>query len=341
MKYKAKNKRYSSMQYRYCGNSGLKLPLLSVGLWHNFGGKSMSSESKKILFKSFDYGITHFDLANNYGPPYGSAESNFGKIIKSDLGKYRDELIISSKAGYDMWDGPYGEWGSKKHVIASCDQSLKRMKLDYVDIFYSHRFDPNTPLEETADALESIYRSGKALYIGVSSHSAKKTNEMIKILKNRGIKLFIHQPSYSLLNKWIEKDLTKTLINNGVGCIAFSPLAQGFLSNKYLSGIPKGTRVSENSSFDKTLITKNNTKIINDLNSIAKKRGQSLSQMALAWVLNNKAVTSALIGVRTTQQLKENIEALKNLEFSKSELIEINKKAKEGNINLWSPSSAH
>ena len=341
MKYKAKNKRYSSMQYRYCGNSGLKLPLLSVGLWHNFGGKSMSSESKKILFKSFDCGITHFDLANNYGPPYGSAESNFGKVIKSDLGKYRDELIISSKAGYDMWDGPYGEWGSKKHVIASCDQSLKRMKLDYVDIFYSHRFDPNTPLEETADALESIYRSGKALYIGVSSYSAKKTNEMIKILKNRGIKLFIHQPSYSLLNKWIEKDLTKTLINNGVGCIAFSPLAQGFLSNKYLSGIPKGTRVSENSSFDKTLITKNNTKIINDLNSIAKKRGQSLSQMALAWVLNNKAVTSALIGVRTTQQLKENIEALKNLEFSKSELIEINKRAKEGNINLWSPSSAH
>ncbi len=341
MKYKANKKRYSSMQYRYCGNSGLKLPLLSVGLWHNFGGSSMSSESKKILFKSFDYGITHFDLANNYGPPYGSAESNFGKIIKSDLGKYRDELIISSKAGYDMWDGPYGEWGSKKHVIASCDQSLKRMKLDYVDIFYSHRFDPNTPLEETADALETIYRSGKALYIGVSSYSAKKTKEMIKILKNRGIKLFIHQPSYSLLNRWIEKDLTKTLINNGVGCIAFSPLAQGFLSNKYLSGIPKGTRVTENSSFNKNLITKSNTKIINDLNSIAKKRGQSLSQMALAWVLNNKAVTSALIGVRTAQQLKENIEALKNLKFSKSELNEINKKAKEGNINLWSPSSAH
>ena len=329
------------MQYRYCGSSGLKLPLLSIGLWHNFGGNGMSSESKKILFKSFDCGITHFDLANNYGPPYGSAESNFGKIIKSDLGRYRDELIISSKAGYDMWDGPYGEWGSKKHVIASCDQSLKRMKLDYVDIFYSHRFDPNTPLEETADALESIYRSGKALYIGVSSYSANKTNEMIKILKSRGIKLFIHQPSYSLLNRWIEKDLTKTLINNGVGCIAFSPLAQGFLSNKYLSGIPKGSRVSENSSFDKTLITKSNTKIINDLNSIAKKRGQSLSQMALAWVLNNKAVTSALIGVRTTQQLKENIEALKNLRFTKSELIEINKKAKEGNINLWSPSSSY
>jgi L-glyceraldehyde 3-phosphate reductase len=341
MEYKANNKRYTSMEYRYCGNSGLKLPLLSVGLWHNFGGNSMSLESKKILFKSFDYGITHFDLANNYGPPYGSAESNFGKIIKSDLGKYRDELIISSKAGYDMWDGPYGEWGSKKHVIASCDQSLKRMKLDYVDIFYSHRFDPNTPLEETADGLESIYRSGKALYIGVSSYSAKKTNEMIRILKSRGIKLFIHQPSYSLLNRWIEKDLSKTLISNGVGCIAFSPLAQGFLSNKYLSNIPKGTRVSENSSFDKTLITKSNIKTINELNLIAKKRGQSLSQMALAWVLNNKAVTSALIGVRTIQQLKENIEALKNLKFSKSELSEINKKAKEGNINLWSPSSAH
>ena len=341
MKYKANNKRYTSMEYRYCGNSGLKLPLLSVGLWHNFGGSSMSSESKKILFKSFDYGITHFDLANNYGPPYGSAESNFGKIIKRDLGKYRDELIISSKAGYDMWDGPYGEWGSKKHVIASCDQSLKRMKLDYVDIFYSHRFDPNTPLEETADGLERIYRSGKALYIGVSSYSAKKTNEMIRILKSRGIKLFIHQPSYSLLNRWIEKDLSKTLISNGVGCIAFSPLAQGFLSNKYLSNIPKGTRVSENSSFDKTLITKSNIKTINELNLIAKKRGQSLSQMALAWVLNNKAVTSALIGVRTIQQLKENIEALKNLKFSKSELSEINKKAKEGNINLWSPSSAH
>ena len=341
MSYLASNKRYSSMEYRFCGDSGLKLPLISVGLWHNFSGNSMSTEAKKILFKSFDAGITHFDLANNYGPPYGSAETNFGKIMKSDLGKYRDELIISSKAGYDMWDGPYGEWGSKKHVIASCDQSLKRMKLEYVDIFYSHRFDPNTPLEETADALESIYRSGKALYVGVSSYSAKKTNEMIKILKGRGVKLFIHQPSYSLINRWIEKGLTKTLINNGVGCIAFSPLAQGFLSNKYLSGIPKGTRVSENSSFSKDLITKKNTQIINDLYKIAKKRGQSLSQMALAWVLNNKAVTSALIGVRTVEQLNENIDALKNLKFSKSELYIINRKAKEGDINLWAPSSAH
>ena len=342
MSYSAQKNRYQNMQYRNCGKSGLKLPLLSIGLWHNFGGSSgMSSESKKILFASFDAGITHFDLANNYGPPYGSAEENFGKVMQSDFKKYRDEMIISSKAGYDMWDGPYGEWGSKKHVIASCDQSLQRMKIDYVDIFYSHRFDPNTPLEETADALESIYRSGKALYIGISSYSANKTKAMIKILKNRNIKLFIHQPSYSLINRWIEKDLTKTLIENGVGCIAFSPLAQGFLSDKYLNGIPQGTRVSENSSFSKDLITKNNLKIINNLNSIAKKRGQSLSQMALAWVLNNKAVTSALIGVRTLTQLQDNLAALNNLKFSKDELKSIDKKAKEGKINLWAPSSSY
>ena len=342
MSYSAQKNRYQNMQYRNCGKSGLKLPLLSIGLWHNFGGDSgMSAESKKILFASFDAGITHFDLANNYGPPYGSAEENFGKVMQSDFKKYRDEMIISSKAGYDMWDGPYGEWGSKKHVIASCDQSLQRMKIDYVDIFYSHRFDPNTPLEETADALESIYRSGKALYIGISSYSANKTKAMIKILKNRNIKLFIHQPSYSLINRWIEKDLTKTLIENGVGCIAFSPLAQGFLSDKYLNGIPKGTRVSENSSFSKDLITKNNLKIINNLNSIAKKRGQSLSQMALAWVLNNKAVTSALIGVRTLTQLQDNLAALNNLKFSKDELKSIDKKAKEGKINLWAPSSSY
>ena len=341
MSYLANKKRYQTMQYRKCGQSGVKLPLISVGLWHNFGGNGMSAEAKKILFESFDSGITHFDLANNYGPPYGSAESNFGKIMKSDFKIYRDELIISSKAGYDMWDGPYGEWGSKKHVIASCDQSLKRMNLDYVDIFYSHRFDPNTPLEETADALESIYRSGKALYIGISSYSSKKTNEMIKILKMRGIKLFIHQPSYSLINRWIENGLTKTLKKNGVGCIAFSPLAQGFLSQKYLSKIPSGTRVSENSSFSKDLITKKNTKIINDLNIIAKKRGQTLSQMALAWVINNKAITSALIGVRNVKQLRDNIAALNNLKFSKEEIKKIDQKAKEGGINLWAPSSSH
>ena len=224
MSYVASSKRYNSMNYRKCGNSGLHLPLISLGLWHNFGGKTINPESKKVLFKAFDLGITHFDLANNYGPPYGSAETNFGKVMKGDLKKYRDELIISSKAGYDMWEGPYGEWGSKKHVIASCDQSLKRMNLDYVDIFYSHRFDPNTPLEETADALESIYRSGKAQYIGVSSYSSKKTNQMFQILKSRNIKILIHQPSYSLINRWIEKDLTKTLLKKGIGCIAFSPI---------------------------------------------------------------------------------------------------------------------
>ena len=341
MTYKASSKRYQNMQYRNTGTSGLKLPLLSLGLWHNFGGNSMSSESKKILFKAFDLGITHFDLANNYGPPYGSAETNFGKVMQQDLMKYRDELIISSKAGYDMWEGPYGEWGSKKHIIASCDQSLKRMKLDYVDIFYSHRFDPNTPLEETADALESIYRSGKALYIGVSSYSAKKTNEMSSILKKRGIKILIHQPSYSLINRWIEKDLSSSLKKNEIGCIAFSPLAQGMLSEKYLKGIPKISRANQKiTSLDKKLITKKNIQIIQELNIIAKNRSQSLSQMAIAWVLHNKIITSALIGVRDTKQLLENVQALENLNFSKEELKLIDKKALDGGINIWAQSSS-
>ena len=342
MTFKALDKRYSEMEYRKCGASGLKLPLISLGLWHNFGGKTINLESKKVLFKAFDLGITHFDLANNYGPPYGSAEANFGKIIKRDLKKYRDELIISTKAGYDMWDGPYGEWGSKKHVIASCDQSLKRMNLDYVDIFYSHRFDPNTPLEETADALESIYRSGKAQYIGISSYSAKQTKKMYEILNSRNIKILIHQPSYSLINRWIEKDLTKTLINKGIGCIAFSPLAQGMLSDKYLKGIPKVSRANQKiTSLDKKLITSRNITMIKDLNIIAKKRGQSLSQMSIAWILNNKAVTSALIGVRNLKQLKENVDTLKRLDFTNNELSLINKKAKDGNINLWLASSSH
>ena len=330
------------MKYRNCGSSGLKLPLISLGLWHNFGGKTINVESKKVLFKAFDLGITHFDLANNYGPPYGSAEINFGKIMKRDLKKYRDELLISSKAGYDMWDGPYGEWGSKKHIIASCDQSLKRMNLDYVDIFYSHRFDPNTPLEETADALESIYRSGKAQYIGVSSYSSKQTKKMYEILKSRNIKILIHQPSYSLINRWIEKDLTKTLLNKGIGCIAFSPLAQGMLSEKYLKGIPKVSRANQKiTSLLKNLISAKNIRTIKDLNIIAKKRGQSLAQMSLAWVLNNKAVTSALIGVRNLKQLNENVASLNNLDFTKSELTLISKKAREGNINLWLASSNH
>ena len=330
------------MKYRNCGSSGLKLPLISLGLWHNFGGKTINVESKKVLFKAFDLGITHFDLANNYGPPYGSAETNFGKIMKRDLKNYRDELLISSKAGYDMWDGPYGEWGSKKHIIASCDQSLKRMNLDYVDIFYSHRFDPNTPLEETADALESIYRSGKAQYIGISSYSSKQTKKMYEILKSRNIKILIHQPSYSLINRWIEKDLTKTLLNKGIGCIAFSPLAQGMLSEKYLKGIPKVSRANQKiTSLLKNLISAKNIRTIKDLNIIAKKRGQSLAQMSLAWVLNNKAVTSALIGVRNLKQLNENVASLKNLDFTKSELTLISKKAREGNINLWLASSSH
>ena len=342
MSYKANDKRYNDMEYRKCGSSGLKLPLISLGLWHNFGGNTINPESKRVLFKAFDLGITHFDLANNYGPPYGSAETNFGKIMKRDLKNYRDELLISSKAGYDMWDGPYGEWGSKKHIIASCDQSLKRMNLDYVDIFYSHRFDPNTPLEETADALESIYRSGKAQYIGISSYSSKQTKKMYEILKSRNIKILIHQPSYSLINRWIEKDLTKTLLNKGIGCIAFSPLAQGMLSEKYLKGIPKVSRANQKiTSLLKNLISAKNIKTIKDLNIIAKKRGQSLAQMSLAWVLNNKAVTSALIGVRNLKQLNENVASLNNLDFTKSELTLISKKAREGNINLWLASSNH
>jgi len=342
MNYKASPKRYSNMKYRRCGKSGVDLPLISLGLWHNFGGKQLNSEAKKMLFYSFDSGITHFDLANNYGPPAGSAETNFGIILSKEFKRYRDELIISSKAGYDMWKGPYGEWGSKKYIIASCDQSLKRMGLDYVDIFYSHRFDPNTPLEETADALELIYRSGKALYIGISSYSSKKTIEMFNILKKRKIKIFIHQPSYSLINRWFEKDLDKNLIKLGIGTIAFSPLAQGMLSDKYLKGIPKSSRASDpKSALDKSFINKKNIKIISDLNQIAKKRGQTLSQMALAWVLNNKAVTTALIGASSVKQIKENIESLNNLNFSKSELKEINKKAKDGNINKWARSSSY
>tara|TARA_A100001388_G_scaffold77216_1_gene55185 strand:+ start:132 stop:1124 length:993 start_codon:yes stop_codon:yes gene_type:complete len=330
------------MKYRRCGKSGVDLPLISLGLWHNFGGNQLTSEAKKMLFYSFDSGITHFDLANNYGPPAGSAEANFGKILSKEFKRFRDELIISSKAGYDMWEGPYGEWGSKKYIIASCDQSLKRMGLDYVDIFYSHRFDPNTPLEETADALELIYRSGKALYIGISSYSSKKTIEMFNILKKRNIKIFIHQPSYSLINRWFEKDLDKNLIKLGIGTIAFSPLAQGMLSDKYLKGIPKASRASDpKSALDKNFINKKNLKIISDLNQIAKKRGQTLSQMALAWVLNNKAVTTALIGASSVKQIKENIESLNNLNFSKSELKEINKKAKDGDINKWARSSSY
>ena len=341
MSYTPNLKRYNQLNYRRCGHSGLQLPPITLGLWHNFGGKNMSSESKKMIFRAFDRGVTHFDLANNYGPPYGSAESNFGKLMNSDLRPFRDELIISTKAGYDMWPGPYGEWGSKKYLMASLDQSLERMQLEYVDIFYSHRFDPLTPLEETADALaQSIYQ-GKALYVGISSYSAKQTIIMNKLLKERGIKCLIHQPSYSMINRWIEKDLLKTLRKLGIGCIAFSPLAQGMLSEKYLHSIPKNSRAAENSSLDKNNITKVYIKKIKGLSKIARNRGQTVSQLAIAWILRHKAMTSALIGSRTVKQLNECLDSLNNLKFTKSELKQIDKFAKEEKINLWEPSSRY
>ena len=341
MPYKANLKRYDHFEYNRCGKSGVQLPPITLGLWHNFGGKYMSTESRKMIFRAFDRGVTHFDLANNYGPPYGSAEANFGKLMKSDLHAYRDELIISTKAGYDMWPGPYGEWSSKKYLIASLNQSLERLKLEYVDIFYSHRFDPLTPLEETADALvQSVYQ-GKALYVGISSYSSKQTIRMNKLLKERGVRCLIHQPSYSMINRWIEKDLIKTLKKLEIGCIAFSPLAQGMLSQKYLRVIPKQSRAAENSSLDKNKITKSYIEKIKGLSKIAKKRGQTISQLALAWVLRDKVITSALIGSRTVKQLDECLDSLKNLKFSNSELKQIEKFAKEQKINLWEISSRY
>ena len=339
MTYTANSSRYSYNNFKRCGNSGLDLPQITLGLWHNFGGNKLISESKKMIFRAFDRGVTHFDLANNYGPPYGSAESNFGKLMATDLKKYRDELIISTKAGYDMWPGPYGEWGSKKYLTASLDQSLKRLKIDYVDIFYSHRFDPNTPLEETADALHRAVQQGKALYIGISSYSSNQTIKINKLLKERGIKCLIHQPSYSMINRWIEKDLLKTLSKLNLGCIVFSPLAQGMLSEKYLNKIPANSRAKKNSSLDPKMITKNYKNKIINLKKIAQNRNQTISQMALAWVLRHKQVTSALIGARTLKQLDECLDSLNNLKFSKNELNSIDKYAKEENINLWATSS--
>lgn len=339
MKYQPHKNRYNQFNYNRCGNSGILLPPITLGLWHNFGGKNISAESKKMIFRAFDRGVTHFDLANNYGPPYGSAEKNFGKILKKDLFNYRDELIISTKAGYDMWDGPYGEWGSKKYLISSLNQSLKRMNLDYVDIFYSHRFDPLTPLEETAEALAQSVYQGKALYVGISSYSSKQTIKMNKLLKQKGINCLIHQPSYSMFNRWIERDLIKTLKVLGLGCIVFSPLAQGMLSEKYRNKIPKNSRMSEKSSLDKNYITKSYLKKIEGLSKIAKKRNQTISQMAIAWVLRNKTITSALIGARTVNQLNECLDSLKNIKFTKNELKSIDKFAKEEKINLWEPSS--
>ena len=339
MSYTASPKRYSFNNFKRCGKSGLDLPQITLGLWHNFGGKNINLESKKMIFRAFDRGVTHFDLANNYGPPPGSAEANFGKILSKELKKYRDEIIISSKAGYDMWPGPYGEWGSKKYITASLDQSLKRMNLEYVDIFYSHRFDPKTPLEETADALLRAVQQGKALYIGISSYSSRQTIKMYKLLKERGITCLIHQPSYSMINRWIEKDLLKTLNKLGMGCIAFSPLAQGMLSEKYINKIPKISRANEDSSLSPKLITKSYKEKIINLKKLADKRNQTISQMALSWVLRHKEVTSALIGARTLKQLDECLDSLNNLNFTKTELKLIDKFAKEEDINLWSASS--
>jgi L-glyceraldehyde 3-phosphate reductase len=319
MTYIAKESRYDTMKYNRCGKWGLKLPAVSLGLWHNFGGIDKFENGRKILHRSFDLGITHFDLANNYGPPPGSAEENFGKIIKQDFKAYRDELLISSKAGYLMWPGPYGEWGSRKYVLASLDQSLKRMGLEYVDIFYSHRPDPDTPLEETMMALDQAVRSGKALYAGISNYPADMTKEASLILKELGTPCLIHQPKYSMFVRWIEDELLDVLEEEGIGCIPFSPLAQGLLTNKYLNGIPEGSRAAREVFLKKEHVDSAHDKIVK-LNDIALQRGQSLAQMALAWVLRDKRITSVLIGASSVKQIDDNVEMLKNVEFSMEEL---------------------
>ncbi len=333
--------RYSKMIYRRCGKTGLQLPAISLGLWHNFGHDTPHDTKRAICQTAFDLGITHFDLANNYGPPPGSAEEAFGEILKNDFAGYRDELIISSKAGYNMWDGPYGEWGSRKYLIASCDQSLKRMGLDYVDIFYSHRFDPDTPLEETMMALDHIVRSGRALYVGISSYNSQRTREAYAILKDLGTPLIIHQPSYNILNRWVEHDgLKETLADLGVGSIAFTPLAQGILTKKYLKGIPEGSRAAQGKSLDPATITESALASIRALDSVAQKRGQTLAQMALAWVLRDGGITTALIGASKPEQVVDCAGAIGNLDFTAAELAEIDRIAKEEDINLWAKSSA-
>lgn len=337
--YTARDSRYDHMKYNNCGTSGLKLPAISLGLWHNFGDIYSLQNARTMIHTAFDLGITHFDLANNYGPPPGSAESNFGRILSQDLASYRDELIISSKAGYLMWPGPYGEWGSRKYLLASLDQSLKRMGLDYVDIFYSHRYDPNTPLEETMSALETAYKQGKALYVGISSYSAEKTREAYKILTSRNVPVLIHQPSYSLLNRWVEESLLDTIEELGMGAICFSPLAQGMLTDKYLHGIPEGSRATRHDSLSENMLSEENLNRISNLNKIAKRRGQSLAQMALAWVLRRPEITSVLIGASSSEQIIENVGALEHPDFSEDELQEIDYYAQEGNINIWAQSS--
>jgi L-glyceraldehyde 3-phosphate reductase len=340
MTYVAAGDRYSKMPYRRCGRSGVQLPEVSLGLWQNFGDGKPIEDQRAIIHRAFDLGVTHFDLANNYGPPYGSAEINFGRIMREDLRPYRDELIISTKAGYDMWPGPYGEWGSRKYLLASLDQSLRRLGLEYVDIFYSHRFDPDTPLEETMGALESAVRSGKALYVGISSYSAERTTEAVALLRDMGIHLLIHQPSYSMLNRWIEGGLLDVLGREGVGCIAFSPLAQGVLTGKYLGGVPTGSRASLNGSLSADQITPATLGHVRALDGIAKSRGQTLAQMAISWVLRDPRVTSALIGASSVAQLEENLAAAGHTDFTQDELAAIDRDAVDAGINIWAASSA-
>src|SRR3954447_10347723 len=340
MPYVAARDRYESMPYRRSGRSGLKLPAISLGLWQNFGSDRPLETSRAILRRGFDLGMTHFDLANNYGPPYGSAEENFGRIMAKDFRPYRDELIISTKAGYDMWPGPYGDWGSRKYLLASLDQSLQRMGLDYVDIFYSHRADPDTPLEETMGALHTAVQQGKALYAGVSSYSARRTREAARILRELGTPLLIHQPSYSLLNRWVETDLPGALEDEGVGAIVFSPLAQGLLTDRYLDGVPEDSRAARDDSFSRAMLSNENLARVRALDEIAQRRGQSLAQMALAWVLRDPRVTSALIGASSVRQLDQNLQALDRLDFGEEELAEIDRHAQEGDVNIWASSSA-
>ena len=332
--------RYDRMQYRRSGRSGLRLPLLSLGLWNNFGDDFPFESGRAIVRRAFDLGITHFDLANNYGPPYGSAEQNFGRMLALDLHAYRDELVISTKAGYDMWPGPYGEWGSRKYLLASLDQSLGRLELEYVDIFYSHRFDPETPLAETMGALDTAVKQGKALYVGVSSYSAEKTREAHEVLRELRTPFVIHQPSYSMLNRWIEAELLDSIRELGLGCIVFSPLAQGMLTDKYLDGIPEGSRASRSATLSPDLLTDEALEKIRSLNEIAKRRGQSLAQMALAWTLRDPRVTSALAGASSVEQLEANVAAVARVDFTDDELAEIEKYATESGINLWAASSS-
>jgi L-glyceraldehyde 3-phosphate reductase len=340
MTYVPAEDRYASMIYRRGGRGGLLLPALSLGLWQNFGADRPLESSRAMILRAFDLGITHFDLANNYGPPFGSAEESFGRILASNLAGYRDELVISTKAGWDMWPGPYGKGGSRKHLLASLDQSLRRMGLDYVDIFYSHRADPDTPLEETMGALDSAVRQGKALHAGVSSYSGRRTREAAEILRRLGTPLLIHQPSYSMLNRWIEEDLLGVLDAEGIGCIVFSPLAQGLLTDRYLGGVPEGSRASRPGSISEGMLSGETLAKVRALNAIAGRRGQSLAQMAVAWTLRDPRVTSTLIGASGVDQLERNVAALTNLEFSEAELAEVDRHATESGINIWASSSA-